>query len=145
MNNDAVAFGAFCLLMRVVGLTFAFTSQLVGWERVRPWSGRSEVQISGRSNQIQFRHCCDISKGAVLPAGYLTRRWAPQTHYSLRSNTASTTKDLICLSIYQLFIPQAQNCRKSFNLCRILGWMNSNPILRYYSSLFFPSNLLHLT
>ena len=43
-----------------------------------------------------IRHRCDISsKGVVLPAGAMTRRWAPQTRYTLRRNTASTMKHLI--------------------------------------------------
>ena len=42
------------------------------------------------------RHCCDISlKGAAVPAGAMMRRWAPQTRYTLRRNTASIMKDLI--------------------------------------------------
>ena len=42
------------------------------------------------------RHCCNISsKGTVFPAGAMTRRWARQTRYTLRRNTASITKDLI--------------------------------------------------
>ena len=42
------------------------------------------------------RHLCDIfSKGAVLPAGAMTERWAPQTRYTLRRNTASIMRDFI--------------------------------------------------
>ena len=42
------------------------------------------------------RHYRDISlKRVVLPAGAMTRRWAPQTRRSLRRNTANIMKDLI--------------------------------------------------
>ena len=57
------------------------------------WSGRSEVQISGRSNRTQ---CCQrlataatfLRKELCCP-GATTRRWAPQTRYTLRRTTAS--------------------------------------------------------
>ena len=35
--------------------------------------------------------------------------------------------------------------KQGWHQCKNLVWMNPNPILRYYSSLFFASNLLHLT
>ena len=39
-------------------------------------------------------HRCGISsKGAVLPTGAVTRRWAPQTRYTLQRNTVSKLKD----------------------------------------------------
>ena len=42
------------------------------------------------------RHRCDVSsKGAVLPAGAMTRRWARQIRYTLQCITASIMKDLI--------------------------------------------------
>ena len=42
------------------------------------------------------RHRSSIaSNGAVLPARAMTRKWAPQTRYALRRNTASTMKDFI--------------------------------------------------
>ena len=42
------------------------------------------------------RYSCDISsRGAVLPTGTMIRRWAPQTRYTLRRNTASIKTDLI--------------------------------------------------
>ena len=50
--------------------------------RVRFWSGRSEVQISGRSNRT---HCCQRLATAATYlrkepccSGTITRRWAPQ-------------------------------------------------------------------
>ena len=44
------------------------------------------------------RHRCDISsKEAVLPVGVMTRKWAPQTRYTHRCDTASIMKDLIVL------------------------------------------------
>ena len=65
------------------------------------WSGRSEVQISGRLNPTQ---CCQwlataatfSSKGTVL-SGRKMRRWAPQTCYTLQRNTASIMKNLVDL------------------------------------------------
>ena len=43
---------------------------------------------------LTSRHYCDFSFKAVLPAGAMTRRWAPQTRYTLQRNTASIIKDL---------------------------------------------------
>ena len=41
------------------------------------------------------RHRCDIlSKEVVYPTDAMTRRWAPQTRYTRRRNTASIMKDL---------------------------------------------------
>ena len=41
------------------------------------------------------RHRCNISlKEAVLPTGAITRRWAPQTRFKHRHDTASIIKDL---------------------------------------------------
>ena len=46
---------------------------------------------------LTARHRSDISsKEAVLHTGAMTRRWAPQTRYTLRRSTASIMKDLIC-------------------------------------------------
>ena len=77
--------------------------------RVRPWSGRSEVQISGRSNRTQ---CClrlatvaTFLRMELCCPGAMTRRWAPPTRYTFRRNTASIMKDLIrrfCV-VFRLF------------------------------------------
>ena len=55
-------------------------------QRVRLWSGRSEVQISGRSNRTQ---CCQrLATAAIFLQKKLcclvamTRRWAPQTRHT---------------------------------------------------------------
>ena len=66
--------------------------------RVRLWSGRSEVQISGLSNY--WTHCYQrlaiavtfLRKELYCP-GAMMRRWAPKTRYTL--NTASIMKDFI--------------------------------------------------
>ena len=58
-------------------------------------SGKSEIQISGRSNQTQCCHRCEISSnGAVLPRRN-DAEMAPQTRHTLRRNTASIMEDLI--------------------------------------------------
>ena len=55
-------------------------------QRVRPWSGRSEVQISGRSNRTQ--RCQRLAPAATFLQkklcclGAMTRRWAPQTRHT---------------------------------------------------------------
>ena len=41
-------------------------------------------------------HCNISSKGAVLPSGAMTQKWAPQTRYKLQRNTTNIMKDLIC-------------------------------------------------
>ena len=61
----------------------------------------SEVQISGWSNRTQ---CCQRFATAAIFLrkklgwlGTMTRRWAPQTHYTLRRITTSIMKDLITI------------------------------------------------
>ena len=69
---------------------------------------RSEVQISGRSNQTQ---CCQrlataatfLRKELCCP-GAMTRRWAPPTRYTLRRNAASIMKDLIWFDRSKTFV-----------------------------------------
>ena len=58
--------------------TCVLTGQLFERQRVRLWSGSSEVQISGRKEpdavMPTVRHRCEISsKEAVLPTGAMTR------------------------------------------------------------------------
>ena len=49
------------------------------------------------------RHRCDIfSKEVVLPTGATTRKWALQTRYTLRHNTASMMKDLVFIDIIEI-------------------------------------------
>ena len=73
-----------------------YSSQLVKWQHVRFWSGRSEIEISSWSNHTTARHHCYISlKGDVLPTGAMVRKWALQTCYTLHHNAASLVKDLI--------------------------------------------------
>ena len=82
--------------------------KLVKQKRMRLWTSRAvvraslerEVQVSNlglvKTNKVlpRVRHRCDISsKGAVVPAGAMKRRWALQTFYTLRRNTASKMKD----------------------------------------------------
>ena len=74
-------------------------NQLFAINRVRLWNGRCKIQILGRSNRTQcFKRlatsvlffqkklCCLIS---------MTWRYAPQTRYTLRRNTASVIEDLL--------------------------------------------------
>ena len=74
------------------------TVLLVEQKRARLWSGRPGVQILGLSN---WRLCC---QRLVTVATFqkelccfcaMTRRWAGQTHYTLRHCTESIMKDLI--------------------------------------------------
>ena len=65
-------------------------------------SGADGLGFKSRTGQIGHRVANDSplqssisSNGAMLPAGAMTRRWAPQTRYALRRNTASTMKDFI--------------------------------------------------
>ena len=54
------------------------------------------------------RHYCDISsKGAVLPAGAMMRKWAPPTRYTLRLSTVNVMNkrlDFNLKSQNQIFI-----------------------------------------
>jgi len=55
--------------------------------------GRSRVRIPGRPN---FTHCC--KRFGTTPTSTqvaMSRRWAPQTRYTLRSNTASIMIGLV--------------------------------------------------
>ena len=78
--------------------SFFCTGQLVERLRVRLWSGRSEVQNSGRSNRTQ---CCQrlataatfLQKELCCP-GAMMRRWAPPTRYTLQRITASIMKEM---------------------------------------------------
>ena len=54
---------------------------------------KSRVGQSGLALLTSLRYC-DFSFKAVLPAGAMARRWAPQTRYTLQRNTASIIKDL---------------------------------------------------
>ena len=54
--------------------------------RVCLYSGKSEVQISDRSNRAQ--RCQRLA---------MTRKWATQTNHTLRRDTASVMEDLICM------------------------------------------------
>ena len=61
-------------------------------------SGRSEVETSDQSNQTQcFQRLATaatfLRKELCCP-GAMTQRWAPQTRYTFRHNTASIMKDL---------------------------------------------------
>ena len=76
------------------------TGQLFERERVRLWSGRSEVQTLGQSNRTQ---CCQrLTTAATFLQKMLccpgAMRWAAQTRYTLWRNTASIMKDLIWTS-----------------------------------------------
>ena len=54
------------------------------------------------------RHRCDIcSKRAVLPSGALTRKWAPQTRYTLWRNAASIMQDFDLIIVYFSYIQTA--------------------------------------
>ena len=78
---------------------FLWTSQLDERWRFRFWSGKSEIQILSQTN---WTKCCKrlatvatfLQKKLCYP-GAMTRRWTPQTRYTLRRNTASIMKDLI--------------------------------------------------
>ena len=72
------------------------TALLVERWRVRLWSGRSWVQISGRSNRRQCRQrlataATFLWKELCCP-GAMTRRRTPQIRYTLRRNTTSIMK-----------------------------------------------------
>jgi len=43
------------------------------------------------------RHRFNIYAGYLCCLGAMTQKWAPQTRYTLRRNTASIMKGLICL------------------------------------------------
>ena len=61
-------------------------------------SGAGGLRFKSRTLQIGHSvgngsSLCNISsKGAVLPAGVMMRRWAPQTRYTLRRNTTNIMK-----------------------------------------------------
>ena len=76
---------------------------LVKRQRARLWSGRSEIQIWGRSNRTQ---CCQrlatvatFLQMKLCCPDTMTRKWAPPTRYTLRRNAASMMKDLIRVKI----------------------------------------------
>ena len=79
-------------------ILFAVLDFLVVEQRVRLWIGRPDVQISGRSNRTQ--RCQRLTTAATFLwkelhcQGTTTQRWAPQTLYTLRRNTASIMKGL---------------------------------------------------
>ena len=62
--------------------------------------GAGDLKLKPRAGQIEHsvanssKGRSDISsKGAVLPAGAVMRRWAQPTRYTLRRNTANIMKD----------------------------------------------------
>ena len=84
----------------------AQTRLLVELQRVRLWSGKSEVQIPGRSIWTQ---CCQwlatastfLRKELCFP-GAMTQRWTTPSRYSLQRITAIIMKDLIGLNVAQI-------------------------------------------
>ena len=81
--------------------------QLVQRWRIRLWSRRSEVQISGRQSSTQ---CCQrLATAAVFLQQELyfprtmMRRWAPQTRYTRRCITASVLIDWLGHILLYLF------------------------------------------
>ena len=80
------------------------------------------------------RHCSDISsKRAVLPAGAMTRSWASQTRYTLRSTTASIMIDLIyhfCVILLTCHIFKVLYLQVSFSR----NFENLNDLITYNES-----------
>ena len=63
-------------------------------------SGKAFVSRAGLGTTLPTaRHCCNISlkEAVIMLLEAMTQRWAPQTLYTLRHNTANTKKDLINL------------------------------------------------
>ena len=71
------------------------------------WSGRSEVQISGRSNRARcyqrLATAATFLRKELCCPGAMTRRWAAQTPHTLWRNTASIMKDFIWLILFLNF------------------------------------------
>ena len=74
------------------------------------WSSRNAFVFESGSRNIKTMvgqldaelqtagYRCNISsKEAVLTAGAMMQRWAPQTCYTLRGNSVCTVKDLISI------------------------------------------------
>ena len=84
-------FRLFCTVMG------SLKSEIFVWGRRPPPCLRSCSNLGPvKSDKVlpTARHRCNISsKGSVLPAGAMTQRWAPQTRYTLRRNTASIMKE----------------------------------------------------
>ena len=84
---------AYLMSVMIMWTKFAVTAgQLVERLRVRLLSGRSEVQILGRSHRLAT--AATFRKKLCCP-GAMTRRWTLQTRYTLQRNAASIMNDLI--------------------------------------------------
>ena len=88
--------------LNLVRIKYALhNAQLYKWfsSGFRLWSGRSKVQITARSNRRQscqrFATAATFFRKEPYCLGPMTRRWALQTHYTLRRNRASVTKGFI--------------------------------------------------
>ena len=80
-------------------------TKTASWSRGNAFSLEREVPIKSDILLPTACHCCEISsKGAVLPAGAMTRTWAPQTPYALRRNAASLMRFDFDLVVFRYFL-----------------------------------------
>ena len=88
------------------------------------------VTRSSLEREVRGSNLGLVKSNTVLPTGAMTRRWAPQTGYTLRRNTASIMKDLIWYFVLFLaatrvdlwgrltLIPAKRNCKsQGFRFC----------------------------
>ena len=86
-------------------------------------NGRSEVQILGRSNRTQscqrLTTAATILQKKLCCPGAMMRRWAPQTRYTLRRNTANITKNLNEVLSHPLLAVNMPNSGWRWDFCSI--------------------------
>ena len=95
------------------------------------------VTRSSLEREVRGSNLWLVKSNTVLPTGAMTRRWALQTRYTLRRNTASIMKDLIWYFVFFLaatrvdlwgrltlvppiipFTPAKRNCKsQEFRFC----------------------------
>ena len=96
----------------------------------------SKVQLSDRSNRTQ---CCQrlataaifVQKKMCCP-GAMMKRWAPPTRNTLQHNTASITKDLICLMLSSVCFSKIYYALKEIKMLELetlLMFMNTVLVL----------------
>ena len=77
---------------------------------------------------LASRHRCDISSKEAVCQGIMTRRWAPQTRYTLRRITANIMKDFIWIPYESNYVQPSFSCVRK----NVIGYKN----LSYSTSTF---------